>query len=262
MISPLAYVDPAAKIGKDVTIHPFAYIAADTVIGDGCEIFPFASIMSGARLGKNNKIFNGAVISAQPQDFRWKGQPTLCTIGDNNVIREQVIINRAIAPEGVTRIGSDCFIMAETHIGHDSTISSKCVIGNGVKIAGDVFIDECTILSSNVMINEHVKVSRWVFVKGGCRISNNVPPFVIIAHNPVKYYGVNAPIMTRHGKFTQDEVEDAAKAYRHIYQTQTSTFNALNRIEGDIAPGRVRDNILKFVRDNNYKIIAIPVQQD
>lgn len=254
MISKLAHVDPSAKIADDVTIHAFAYIDKDVEIGPGCEIFPYASIVHGTRMGANNKVYQGAVVGADPQDFRWKGEPTYCYIGDNNVIREQVIINRGIRTEGGTRIGNDCFIMAETHIGHDTHIKGKVVLGNGVKIAGAVNIDECTILGSNVVVHEKSNISKWVFIKGGCRISSNVPPFLILAHNPVAYYGVNGTVMQREGVFTSGDVEDAAKAYRHIYQTDTSTFNALRRIEDDIEDGPIRQAILEFVRANNLRL--------
>ncbi|MDE7125933.1 MAG: acyl-ACP--UDP-N-acetylglucosamine O-acyltransferase, partial [Muribaculaceae bacterium] len=161
MISPLSHVDPSAKIGENVIIHPFAYIDADVEIGDGCEIKSYASILAGTRMGRNNKVYQGAIIGADPQDFRWKGEKTFCYIGDDNVIREYVIINRGIHNEGGTRIGDKCFIMAETHIGHDSQITGKCVLGNGVKIAGNVNIDECSILSSAVILHEGARVGKW-----------------------------------------------------------------------------------------------------
>ena len=154
MISPLAHVDPSAKIGKDVTIHPFAFIDANVEIGDGCEIMPYTSIINGTRMGRNNKVYQGSIIGADPQDFRWKGDQTYCFIGENNTIREHVIINRGIKTEGGTRIGNDCFIMAKSHIGHDSELKGRSVIGNGVAIAGDAVIDECTILSSGVIVHE------------------------------------------------------------------------------------------------------------
>ena len=128
MISKLAYIDPSAKIGEGVIIHPFAFIDANVEIGDGCEIMPYTSIIRGTRMGKNNKVYQNSIIGADPQDFRWHGEETFCYIGDNNVIREHVIINRGIRPEGGTRVGSDSFIMAETHIGHDSNIKGKCGI--------------------------------------------------------------------------------------------------------------------------------------
>lgn len=256
-ISPLAYVDPTARIADNVTIHPFAYIDGDVEIGEGCEIMPYTSILSGTRMGKNNKVYQNSVIGADPQDFRWKGEKTYCFIGDNNVIREHVIINRGIRPDGGTRIGNDCFIMAETHIGHDTLISGKDVIGNGVKIAGDAVVGECAIFSSGVILHEGSSIGNWTLIKGGCRISGNVPPFVIMAHNPASYFGVNAVILRKHG-FTDAQIDEIAKAYRHVYQSGTSVFNALQRIEADLDPGEVRDTIVNFIKGVNLRLVAIP----
>ena len=258
MISKLAHVDPSARIAESATVHAFAYIDKDVEIGEGCEIMPYASIIRGTRMGKNNKVYQGAVVGADPQDFRWKGAKTYCYIGDNNCIREQVIINRGIAEEGGTRIGNNCFIMAETHIGHDSSIDVHCVLGNGVMIAGNVMVGTCTVLSNSVILNENSHVGQWSFIKGGTRISGNVPPYVIMAHNPVVYYGVNSYIMSKKDSFTEAEIDDAAKAFRHIYQSQTSTFNALKRIQADLEPGRIRDSIVDFVRDANLKLVGVP----
>lgn len=257
MISPLAHVDPKARIADDVTIHPFAFIDEDVEIGSGTEVMPYTSIMRGTRIGRNNKIYQGSIIGADPQDFRWHGEKTYCFIGDNNQIREHVIINRGISSEGGTRIGSDSFIMAETHIGHDSVIGDKCVLGNSVNIAGDATVGSCSILSSGVILHEKSTLGDWALIKGGCRIAGNVPPFVIMAHNPVTYFGVNAVILRKNG-FTPDEIDDIAKAYRHVYQTGTSVFNALKRIEADLMPSRVREAIIDYIRGHNLKIVAIP----
>lgn len=255
MISPLAYIDPKATIGKDVTIHAFAYIDADAVIGDGCEIMPYASVMCHTTLGKNVKVFQGAVVGADPQDFRWKpGQPSKCTIGDNVVIREHVLINRGFADEKGTVVGAGTRICAKSHIGHDSHIDDGCVIGNSVNIAGYVTIQHGTILSSNVVVHENSSIGKYVLVKGGTRISSNVPPYVIMAHNPVSYYGVNSVIMAKHCGFSEDSIDDIAKAYRHIYQCQTSIFNALKRIETDIDDSPERAEILHFVRSHDMKL--------
>ena len=110
-------------------------------------------------------------------------------------------------------------------------------------IAGDCTIGQCTIMSSNSMLHERSEVGDWVLVKGGCRIMGNVPPYVVIAHNPASYYGINAVIMRKHG-FTEDQIDDVAKSYRHVYQCGTSVFNALRRIEADVDPSDIRDNIV------------------
>lgn len=256
MISPLAHVDPSAKIGKDVEIYPFAFIDKDVEIGDKCIIMPYASVLQGARIGTNTKIYQGAIVSATPQDFRWNGEDTYCYIGDNVVIREQVIINRGIKPDGGTRVDSNTFVMAHCHIGHDSHIETYCVLGNGVTIAGGVHVEHGTILSSNVILHEDVHVGQFALIKGGCRVASNVPPFVIIAHNPATYYGVNAVILEKHAGISTDRIEDITKAYRHIYRSTSSLYNALLRIESDIEQSAERDAILRFVRANNERIVA------
>lgn len=262
MISPTAHVDPSAKIGKDVTIHPFAYVDADTIIGDGCEIMPYASVLRGTTLGNEVKVYQGAIVGADPQDFRWKGASSKCTIGNKVIIREHVIINRGFErPEG-TEVGDNTFIMANSHVGHDTKIVGGCVVGNTVSIAGNVFIDFGTILSSSVVLHENTRVGKFVLVKGGTRIGGNVPPFVIMAHNPVGYYGVNGVVLGKHANYSSKEIDDIAKAYRHIYQTQTSVFNALQRIEEDVDDSPVRREILEFVRGCNLHIVGHNLELD
>ncbi len=258
MISPLAFVDPEAKLGNDVTIYPFAFVDKHVEIGDGSIVMPHASIMAGARLGKNVKVYNGAIVSATPQDFRWKGEKSFTEIGDNSVIREMAIINRSIHEGGSTKVGNDSYVLAESHIGHDTVVGDHCVIGNSVDVSGDVHIDSCTILSTGVKVFEKSHIGKWAFIKGGCRVSGNVPPFVILAHNPAVYYGVNATIMRYKNSFSEEDIDDIAKAYRHIYQCNISLFNAVKRIEEDIQDSPVRQDILDFIKANDNKLVALP----
>ncbi len=255
MISPLAHVDPEAVIGENVTIHPFAFISKNTVIGDGCTIYPYVSILTGARIGKNNKIYNGSIIAAEPQDFKWHGEPGFCYIGDNNVIREHTIINRGSQPEGGTKIGNRCFIMAESHISHDVRLNDKCVIGNGVQIAGNSIVHSYVILSSNSMLHAGSDVGRYAMVKGGCRVNGNVPPFIVVAHNPASYSGINAVTM-RHMGNTEEAIDNVAKCYRHVYESNTSVFNAVKRIKADIPECKEKRIILDFIEGHNLKIVA------
>lgn len=253
----MAFVHPNAKIGNNVTIMAFAFIDDNVEIGENCIIGPHVSIRSGARIGKNNKLFDGCVISAEPQDFRWKGEDSFLVIGDNNTIREHVIINRSIFSGKATKIGNNNFIMAQSHIGHDTEIGDYVVVGNAAKIAGACKVGNYTILSSGAIIHENCDVADWVLIKGGCRVNNNVPPYVIMAHNPIEYFGVNAYIL-RKGKFEENRIDEIAKAYRHIYQSQTSPFNALKRIESDLEDGDEKRAILNFVKKHNYQLAALP----
>lgn len=257
-IHPLAYVAPDARLGENVEIDAFAFIDQQVEIGDNCHVRPHASVLRGTVMGHDNVIYEGAVIGAEPQDFRWKrGAMTKLIIGNNNRIHEQVIINRSIhcEPEAATTIGSNSFIMAQSHIGHDCNVSDQCVLGNAVKLAGDVKIGACSILSSGVIVHENCDLGEWVLIKGGCRVNNNVPPFTIMAHNPITYFGVNAYILRR-GNFKTDEINNIAKCYRHLFQSQTSVRNAVNRILADVEPSEHRDAVVRFIRSHNFDIAA------
>ena len=264
-ISPLAHVDPDARIGNDVPIHPFAFISKNTVIGDGTIIYPYVSVLNGARIGCRSKIYNGAIIAAEPQDFRWNGEPSFCYVGDETTIREHTILNRGITAEGGTRVGNKCFVMAESHIMHDAVVEDTCVIGNGAQVSPYAHINSYTILAGNALIHPRSDIGSWVMVKGGCRISGNVPPFTVMAHNPVAYCGVNAMIM-RHSKHfgdkSEDIIDDIARCYRHIYESGTSVFNALKRIEHDIPECPERDMIVDFIRSHDLNIVALPARND
>ena len=258
ILSNLAYIHPDAKIGNDVIVDAFAFIDKNVEIGDGTHIHPHASILSGARIGKNNEIFENAIIAATPQDFRWKGEESFVVIGDNNKIREQVIINRSIDKDGKTIIGDNSFILAQTHIGHDSKIGNYCVLGNAVKVAGNVEIGNYSILSSNALVHEKCHLGDWTLIKGGCRVNGHVPPFAVMAHNPISYFGVNAYILKK-AKKPDQIIEDIAKCYRHLYQSGTSVFNALRRINDDVEVSPERDSIILFITDHKNNLAAIPI---
>ena len=255
MISDKAVISPNAKIGKDVTIYPFAYIEDDVVIGDNCVIYPFVSIMQGTTIGNGNNIHQGTVVGAIPQDFNYKGDMTRVEIGNNNIIRENVVINRATFKEGVTRIGDRNFIMEGVHISHDCNIGNGCVFGYGTKIAGDTEFQNGVILSSNVIVNPRVRVGVAAMISSGCRISRDVPPYIVANGNPVKYSGLNSQVLSNHGvdQKTQDHIDNA---YRMIFNGQTSVFDAVIQVEQQVPDGDEIRNIVDFIRGTKLGIIS------
>ena len=158
MISPLAYVDPEAKLGKNVTVLPFAYIEKNVEIGDDCVIMSYASILQGTKMGKGNKVHQNAVLGAEPQDFHYTGEESSLIIGDNNDIRENVVISRATHESGCTRIGDSNYLMDGVHLCHDVQVGNHCVLGIKSTVAGDCHIDDCTILSSNVILHQNCHI--------------------------------------------------------------------------------------------------------
>ena len=256
-ISKLAYVDPDAKIGDNVVIDPFVYIEGNVVIGNDCHIRPHAIIRSGARIGNNTHVYDGAIISARPQDFRWRGEDSFVGIGNNVTIREYVIINRSTREGGATKIGNNSFILAQTHIGHDSSIGSFCVLGNAVKVAGDVKIGDYSILSSNALVHERCDIGSYCLIKGGCRVNNHVPPFTVMAHNPIEYKGINSFVL-RKCDFNEGTIDEIASAYRHVYHANTSVFNALRRIKADVEDMPQKREIIDFIEKHRMELAAVP----
>src|SRR6056297_2777048 len=154
MNQPLAYVHPSAKIANTVVIEPFTTIHKNVEIGEGTWIGSNVSIMEGARIGKNCKIFPGAVISAIPQDLKFKGEESTAEIGDNTTIREFVTMNRGTKSTGKTVIGNNCLLMAYVHIAHDCVVGNNCILVNSVQVAGEVKIDDWAIVGGLSAIHQ------------------------------------------------------------------------------------------------------------
>ena len=250
MISPLASVDSAAKIGKNVTIQPFAYIEGDVEIGDDCVIMSNASILKGTRLGKGNKVHHGAVLGSEPQDFHYTGEASRLIIGDNNDIRENVVISRATHESGCTRIGDNNYLMDGVHLCHDVQIGNHCVLGIKSTAAGDCRIDDCTILSSNVILHQNCHIGSWVLIQAGCRISKDVPPYVIMNGNPAEYHGINAVVLQHKHQVTERILRHIVNAYRLVYQGNFSIQGALQKIEDQVPMSDEIHNIINFIRDS------------
>jgi len=253
-ISPKAEIDPRAKIGNNCKIFPFVFIEGDVVIGDNCVIFPFVSICNGTRMGNNNKIHQGTVISALPQDFNFRGEKTECVIGDNNIFRENVVINRATFKGGQTVIGNDNVFMEGAHISHDTKVGNRCVFGYGTKIAGDCIIEDSVIFSSSVIENANTRVGVGSMLQAGTTFSKDVPPYIIVT-NDGQYGGVNYAVGRQHG-VDEKVLKHIANAYRLVFNGQNSVFDAVLQIKDQVPPGPQIDHIVDFLSSTTVGILS------
>ena len=215
-ISPLAYVHPEAKLGDGNIIGPFCYIDRNTVIGDNNVMQNSVTINYGARIGSGNEFFPGASISTKPQDLKFKGEDTLCELGDNNSIRENVTISRGTASKGKTTVGNNNLLMENMHIAHDCIIGSGCIIGNSTKFAGEVVVDDNAIISATVLIHQFCHIGGFVMIQGGSRTSQDIPPYIIAGKEPIRYAGVNLIGLRRRG-YTNEQIDQIHTAYRLLY---------------------------------------------
>jgi UDP-N-acetylglucosamine acyltransferase len=254
MISKLAYINPDAQIGENVTIEPFAYVAGNVVIGDGTWIGPNATIMDGARIGKNCRIFPTAVVSGIPQDLKFRGEETTAEIGDKTTVREGVTVNRGTVAAGKTIVGNDCLLMAYAHIGHDCAIGNSCIIGNSSGLAGEVKIDDWAILSGGTLVHQFSRIGAHVIIGGGARVRTDVPPFIKADRDPLSYMGLNTVGLTRRG-FDKERIDEIHDIYRAIYQKGMNVSQALDYVEIEFKPSVDRDYILDFIRKSERGII-------
>jgi len=249
-----AFIHPDAKIGKNVTISPFSYIYGDVVIDDGTWIGPNVTIMDGARIGKNVKIFPGSVISAEPQDLKYKGEVTTTEIGDNTIIRECVTIHKGTVDKWKTVVGSNCLLMGYVHVAHDCQIGNNCIFANYVGLSGHNVISDYAILEGQVGSQQFIHVGKHAFIAGGTGIRKNVPPYVKAAREPISYMGINAIGLRRRG-FSEERIINIQNIYRVLFQKGVNVSQSIQIIENDFDPSEEKEEILAFVRSSEKGII-------
>ncbi len=254
MISNLAYVHPKAKIGNNVTIEPFAMIHGDVEIGDDCWIGSNAVIMDKTRMGKSNRIFPGAVVGAIPQDLKYKGEPSLCEIGDNNTIRECVTINRGTLDRMTTKIGNNCLLMAYTHLGHDTILGNNVIIANSGNLAGHITVEDFVIIEGVVAAQQFVNIGAHSFVAGASLIRKSIPPYIRVAREPLQFIGVNTIGLARRG-VDKEIIKQIEDIYRIIFVRGHNISNALEIVENEIPLSEQRTEILEFIRAQKDGII-------
>ncbi len=229
-ISELAVIDPAAKIGKNVTVGPFCVIGPDVEIGEGTEIMNSVTLDGNTRIGKNNVIYPYAVVGVRPLDLKYKGEPTLTLIGDNNVIREHCTVHRGTElGGGKTVIGDNNLFMTGSHVAHDCIIQNNILIGNQVLFAGHVKVEDYAVISASVGIHHFVTVGKYSYIAGMTAIRRDVSPFMKIAGDPEAVRAVNSEGLSRNG-FDASEILALKEAYKKLFRSNGDGKNLIDQI--------------------------------
>ena len=243
-----AVVYPGANIAKDVEIGPYAVIGPNVSIGSGTKICAHAVIEGWTSIGKNCTIYSGAVIGGEPQDLKFEGEKSYVFIGDNCKIRECVTINRATGHEQETRLGNNCLLMACTHIAHNCLLGNNVIISNGTGIAGHVTIEDRVVIGGLTGVHQFVKIGRNAMLGGMARITQDVPPFVIVYGNPAFVAGLNSVGIARAG-INNDVRRDLKKAYRIIYRSGNTLEQAIEEMEQELTATEEIEHLLRFLRN-------------
>ncbi len=245
-------IDPEAKIAEGVYIGPFSYIDRNVEIGEGSWIGPNVTIFEGARIGKHVKIFPGAVISGIPQDLKYRGEETLTYIGDHTTIREYVTVNRGTAYAGCTQVGENCLLMAYVHVAHDCILGNHVILANNVNLAGHVEVADYAIIEGQVGVQQFTRIGMHSFIAGGSLVRKSVPPYVRAAREPLSYIGVNRIGLERR-TFSPDQINRIHDIYRILFVKGLNLSHAIEVIEDEIPPSEERENILRFIFENEEK---------
>ena len=244
----LRVIDPNAKIGQNTEIGPFTVIEGDVEIGDNCWIGNNVTILNGARIGNNVKVFPGAVVSAIPQDLKYKGENTTLVIGDNTIIRECCTLNRGTSAEDTTVIGKNCLLMAYVHVAHDCLIGDGCILANNTTLAGHIKIDNYARLGGMTAVHQFVRIGSNVMIGGGSLVRKDVPPYVVAAREPLSYAGINRVGLRRAG-FDHKKLHHIEDIYRVLFVRGLSVRKALQLIEENIEESPIRNEIVTFVKN-------------
>ena len=237
-ISKLAVVDPQAQIGADVEIGPFCVIGPLARIGDRTRLYNNVSLLGSVKLGTDNVVFPNTVLGGDPQDVSYRGTVTHVVIGDRNVIRESVTVNRASEKEdGYTRVGSDCYFMGNVHVAHDCVVGDRVIIGHGSMLGGHVHVDHHATLSGNVAVTHYGSVGAYTFVGGASRVLQDIAPFMLADGNPARPRCINIVALKRNN-FDREIVNKLNEAYRLLYRARVGLKNVRNilRSKGELCP--------------------------
>ena len=256
-ISPLAHVDPQAQIGANVEVAPFAFIGPNVTVGAGAWIGPHATVLGDTTIGEECKLFPGCVIGADSQDLKYKGEPTTVEIGPRTSIRECVTIHKATTDKMVTRVGSDCLIMAYVHIAHDVQVGDHVILANSCNVAGHVVIEDHVIIEGMVGIQQFVRIGKHAFIAGGSLVRKNVPPYIKAAREPLSYIGINGIGLRRRG-FDIDRIQSIEDIYRTLYVLNNNMTQAVKAAELELPTSDDKDTVLSFIRQSDKGIIRGP----
>ncbi|MCX7990962.1 MAG: acyl-ACP--UDP-N-acetylglucosamine O-acyltransferase [Proteobacteria bacterium] len=250
-----AIVEKGAELGDGVSIGPYSYIGPNVKMGKNCKVYPHAVIDGWTTIGDNCQIFPFASIGMAPQDIKYKDEKTELIIGNNNIIREYVTINRGtVAGGGKTVIGDNNFIMTSCHIAHDCHLGNEIVMANLATLAGHVYVDDFAVIGGFTAVHQFVRIGTMSMVGGASGVAQDVAPYTIVAGNRAKLFGLNLIGIKRRG-IEGDKLDSLKKAYRIIFKSKLTLQEAKETIEKSGLLTEEVSKLLNFMLESSRGVI-------
>jgi len=256
MIHPTAIIEPGAKVPESCSVGPYCHIGSEVELGENCELMSHVVIAGVTRIGSNNRFFSFGAIGSEPQDITYKSEKTRLEIGNHNVIREYVTLNRGTAKGGgITRIGSHTLIMAYAHVGHDSVIGDRVMLVNGATLAGHVTVEEWAVVGALCPVHQFVRIGAHSYIGGGTVVTKDVMPFAkCVTPRHTKTYGLNAIGLERRG-FSKERIRKIHHAYKLLLNSKLNTTQALEKLKAETDLGEDVTMLVKFIEDSERGVI-------
>jgi len=250
-----AIVSPLAKIAEGVQIGPFSTIGENVTIGRDTIIGSHVVIDGNTVLGERNKVFPFVSLGLPPQDVNYRGEDTRLIIGDENIIREFVTINRATTKQyKVTRVGDKNYLMAYAHIAHDCTLGNLIIMSNAATLGGHIEIGDHAIIGGLVAIHQFVRIGAYAFVGGKSAIVKDIPPFMMAAGDRARLFGLNQIGLKREG-FSQEKIRNLKRAYQIIWRDHHLLKEAMEVVRREIPPFGELDQLLDFLNSSERGVV-------
>ena len=253
-LHPSALISANVNLGKNVKIGAFSIIEGDVSIGNNTIIGNHTTVCSGTKIGSNSKIFHNCSIGEIPQDLKFTGENTETLIGNNTIIRENVTINRGTSALGKTEVGNNVLLMAAVHIAHDCIVHDNVIMANMSTLGGHVEIEEHASLGGGVLVHQFCKIGIHVFIGGGFRAVQDVPPYILAVGEPLKFGGINSIGLKRRG-FSLDTLSKIKKAYKIYFRSDLTRSKALDAIKNNLSDNEEVNNIINFIDNSERGII-------
>ena len=255
-IHPTAIVDPAAKVPVSCSIGAYSVIGAGVELDENCQVHSHVVIGGPSKFGAENQIFSFAAVGGDPQDVTYGGEPTRLEVGDRNVIREYVTINRGtVKGGGATRIGSDVLIMAYTHIGHDSVVGDHAMLINGATLAGHVTVEDWAVVGALCPVHQYVRIGAHAYVGGGTTITQDVLPYSMTsAERDNHAFMLNRVGLQRRG-FSTERIAHLHHAFRVLLASKLNTSQALEKLRSEHELGEDVEMLVRFIETSQRGVI-------
>lgn len=253
-IHPTAIVSQGAELAEEVEVGPYCVIGPHVTIGDGTRIMSHVVLEGWTKVGSACTISPFACIGTQPQDLKYKGEKTFVEIGDRTIVREYVTVNSATNEGEITRVGSDCFIMAYSHVAHACEVGNSVIMANCATLAGYIVIEDHAIIGGLTAVHQFVRIGRLCIIGGCTRVTQDCLPFMMIAGNPAGVRSTNSVGLKR-GNIDSRAQKLLKQAYRVLYRQNLSTSQALEKIQTELEMCPEIEHLVAFIKKSKRGII-------